>query len=70
MGSKIKPTKGLGKGAGTPIPNPFIGLIFDPMGLLVGQAMGYAMALATGTPPTGPVLINNKPAANVGTEAK
>jgi RHS repeat-associated protein len=57
-------------GVPAPFPNPFIGLIFDPMGLLVGQAMGYAMALATGTPPTGPVFINNKPAANVGTEAK
>jgi len=57
-------------GVPAPFPNPFIGLIFDPMGLLVGQAMGYAVALATGTVPTGPVLINSVPAANVGTEAK
>jgi len=57
-------------GVPAPFPNPFVGLIFDPLGLLVGQAMGYAMALATGTPPTGPVFINSLPAANVGTEAK
>jgi RHS repeat-associated protein len=56
-------------GVPAPFPNPFIGLTWDPGGLLVGQAMGYAMALATGTPPTGPVLINLRPATNVGTEA-
>lgn len=56
-------------GVPAPFPNPFIGLTWDPGGLLVGQAMGYAMALATGTPPTGPVLINFRPATNVGTEA-
>ncbi|MEO8179090.1 MAG: glycohydrolase toxin TNT-related protein [Deltaproteobacteria bacterium] len=57
-------------GVPAPFPNPFVGLIFDPMGLLVGQAMGYAMALATGSAPKGPVFINSMPAANVGTEAK
>jgi len=56
-------------GVPAPFPNPFIGLTWDPGGLLVGQAMGYAMALATGTPPTGPVFINFRPATNVGTEA-
>lgn len=56
-------------GVPAPFPNPFIGLTWDPGGLLVGQAMGYAMALATGTPPSGPVLINFRPATNVGTEA-
>ncbi|HWO14721.1 MAG TPA: DUF6531 domain-containing protein, partial [Polyangiaceae bacterium] len=55
-------------GIPAPIPNPFIGVTMDMASLIVGQAMGYAMALATGTPPEGPVLINMRPAANVGTE--
>jgi RHS repeat-associated protein len=56
-------------GIPVPIPNPFIGMTMDMGALLVGQAMGYAQALATGTPPLGPVLINMRPATNVGTEA-
>lgn len=56
-------------GPPAPFPNPFIGLIFDPGGLLQGQAMGYAEAVYTGTAPKGPVLINGLPAANVGTSA-
>jgi hypothetical protein len=35
----------------TPFPNPFVGMVFDPSGLLTGQAMSMAMALVTGTPP-------------------
>jgi RHS repeat-associated protein len=57
-------------GPPAPFPNPFIGLIFDPMGLLQGQAMGYAAAVYSGTAPKGPVLINGLPAANVGTSAQ
>jgi uncharacterized Zn-binding protein involved in type VI secretion len=54
----------------TPIPNPFIGMVFDPGGLLTGQAMSLGMALLTGTPPKGPVLINFMPATVCGTNAK
>jgi RHS repeat-associated protein len=57
-------------GPPAPFPNPFIGLIFDPMGLLVGQALGYAEAVYAGTAPKGPVLINGLAAANVGTSAQ
>ena len=45
-------------------------MVFDPAGLAVGLGIGAALALATGGTPTGPVLINNMPATNVGTEAK
>ncbi|HVY37530.1 MAG TPA: DUF6531 domain-containing protein [Polyangia bacterium] len=54
----------------TPLPNPFVGMVFDPGGLLTGQAMSLAMALVTGTPPKGPVLINFMPATVCGTNAK
>lgn len=54
----------------TPLPNPFVGMVFDPGGLLTGQAMSMAMALVTGTPPKGPVLINYMPATTCGTNAK
>ena len=53
----------------TPIPNPFVGMVFDPAGLLVGQVMSLAMAMVSGTPPLGPVLINGFPATTVGTNA-
>ncbi|HEX2661031.1 MAG TPA: hypothetical protein VHU40_22280, partial [Polyangia bacterium] len=53
----------------TPIPNPFVGMVFDPGGLLCGQAMSLAMALLTGKPPLGPVIINCMPATTVGTNA-
>ncbi|HEU4582121.1 MAG TPA: DUF6531 domain-containing protein, partial [Polyangiaceae bacterium] len=56
-------------GPPAPFPNPFIGLIFDPGGLLLGQAWGYAKAVYAGTAPKGPVLINGLVAANCGTEA-
>ena len=45
----------------TPIPNPFVGMVFDPGGLLVGQVMSLTMALVSGKPPRGPVLINGFP---------
>ncbi len=53
----------------TPIPNPFVGMVFDPAGLLVGQVMSLTMAMLSGTPPLGPVLINGFPATTVGTNA-
>ncbi|MFL5306814.1 MAG: DUF6531 domain-containing protein, partial [Polyangia bacterium] len=54
----------------TPLPNPFVGMVFDPGGLLTGQAMSLAMALVSGTPPKGPVLVNFMPATTCGTNAK
>ena len=53
----------------TPLPHPYVGVVFDPMGLAMGLAMGAAIAKITGTPAPGPVLINGMPAANTGTEA-
>ncbi len=53
----------------TPLPNPFLGVVFDPAGLAVGLALGAAIAKVTGAPVTGPVLINSMPATNAGTEA-
>jgi RHS repeat-associated protein len=53
----------------TPIPNPFVGMVFDPAGLLVGQVLSVTMALVSGKPPLGPVLINSMPATTVGTNA-
>lgn len=47
----------------TPIPMPFVGMVFDPMGLVVGAAIG----MATGGGP-GLVLVNGIPATNCGTE--
>jgi RHS repeat-associated protein len=56
-------------GPPAPFPNPFIGLIFDPKGLFMGQLIGHAVTFYTGTAPKGPVLINGLVAANVGTSA-
>lgn len=53
----------------TPLPNPFVGMVFDPAGLVVGLAIGNVIGALTGSPPTGPVLVNMLPAANTGTEA-
>jgi YD repeat-containing protein len=41
----------------TPLPHPFVGLIFDPAGFAIGSLLSG-----------GAVLINNMPAANTGTE--
>ena len=46
----------------TPVPMPFVGMVFDPAGLMVGAAIG----MATGGGP-GLVLVNGVPATNVGT---
>ncbi|MBX3269699.1 MAG: hypothetical protein KF729_05535, partial [Sandaracinaceae bacterium] len=53
----------------TPFPNPFVGLVFDPVGLAVGLVIDNVIGALTGSPPTGPVLVNLLPAANTGTEA-
>jgi RHS repeat-associated protein len=53
-----------------PVPHPFIGIVFDPLGLAVGMAIGAAISGAFGGPFSGPVFINGMPAANTGTEVK
>jgi len=53
----------------TPLPHPFVGLVFDPAGVIVGAAISAAMSGILGTPFTGPVMVNMMPAANTGTEA-
>ncbi|RKH56655.1 DUF6531 domain-containing protein [Corallococcus llansteffanensis] len=46
----------------TPVPMPFVGMVFDPVGLALGAAIG----MATGGGP-GLVLVNGLPVANCGT---
>lgn len=53
----------------TPIPNPFVGMIWDPMGLAVGILIDQVIGQLTGSPPTGAVIVNSLPATNTGTEA-
>ncbi len=48
----------------TPIPMPFMGLVFDPFGLIVSAGLGMAMGGGPGI-----VLVNGLPATNCGTEA-
>jgi YD repeat-containing protein len=52
----------------TPFPNPFVGMIFDPLGLGVGLVISDVIGAVCGSPPTGPVVVNFLPAANTGTE--
>jgi RHS repeat-associated protein len=54
-----------------PFPHPFVGLVFDPIGLLVGLAINNAIGLATGSQSglRGPVLINSLPATTTATVA-
>ncbi|MSP17815.1 MAG: hypothetical protein EXR73_14625, partial [Myxococcales bacterium] len=47
----------------TPIPMPFVGIVFDPMGLVTGAAIGMLMGGGPGL-----VLVNGLPATNCGTE--
>src|SRR3954465_3701026 len=54
----------------TPLPNPFVGMVDDPIGLAIGRGLAAVIALATGGTPTGPVTINFCIATNVGTNAK
>jgi len=53
-----------------PVPHPFIGIVYDPAGLLVGMAISAAMSGVFGGSFSGPVLINGMPAANTGTQVK
>jgi RHS repeat-associated protein len=51
-------------------PHPYIGLVFDPMGLVVGLAISNVIgAVAGGGGFKGPVLVNGLPATNAGTES-
>lgn len=54
----------------TPFPHPFVGLVFDPVGMIMGEITAALMALATGAPPqpTGLVLIGVMPATCTGDE--
>ena len=53
-----------------PVPHPFIGIVYDPVGLVVGMVISNAIAGAFGGPFSGPVLINGMPAAHTGTNVK
>ncbi|WP_437500869.1 RHS repeat-associated core domain-containing protein [Sorangium sp. So ce1099] len=48
--------------APVPLPHPFIGIVFDPIGFLVGAAIGAVFGGG------GPVLVNGMPVGNTGTE--
>ena len=47
----------------TPVPLPFVGLVFDPLGLAIGAAIGTALS---GSP--GLVQVNGLPVTNCGTD--
>jgi RHS repeat-associated protein len=53
-----------------PVPHPFIGIVFDPIGLGVTVAISAAMSGLFGGPFKGPVFINGMPAAHTGTQVK
>jgi hypothetical protein len=40
----------------TPLPHPFVGIIYDPAGLIVGAVISAGISVVTGTPFKGPVL--------------
>lgn len=46
-----------------PLPNPFIGALFDPIGAAVGAAIGAVFGGG------GPVFVNGQMTGNTGTEA-
>lgn len=55
----------------TPFPMPFVGQVeFSAVGLLMGIGIGAAMSFVTGSPPTGPVVVNGFHAVKTGDEAK
>ncbi|HTJ81877.1 MAG TPA: DUF6531 domain-containing protein, partial [Polyangiaceae bacterium] len=47
-----------------PLPHPFVGVVFDPLGAAIGAALGAAFGGG------GPVLVNGMPTGNTGTEVK
>jgi RHS repeat-associated protein len=48
----------------TPLPHPFVGVVFDPIGAAVGAAMGAVFGGG------GPVVVNGMPIGNTGTEVQ
>jgi RHS repeat-associated protein len=58
--------------APVPFPHPFIGIIWDPMGYIVGELVGAAISIAMGAPPspTGPVIIHGMMSTVTGDETK
>ncbi|MCB9718926.1 MAG: type II toxin-antitoxin system death-on-curing family toxin [Myxococcales bacterium] len=52
-----------------PFPHPFVGVIFDPFGMVVDELIGAGMALLGAPPPPGPVLVGGVPATATGDEA-
>lgn len=51
-------------------PHPFIGLVFDPVGLIIGLVISNAIGAASGQEGlVGPVLVNGLPATTAGTNA-
>ena len=53
-----------------PVPHPFIGIVYDPMSVVVGMAISAATSGLFGGSFSGPVLINGMPAANTGMQVK
>ena len=54
--------------APVPLPHPFVGLIYDPAGLIVGAAIAGGMAAFSEAPFKGPVLVNSLPSAHTGVQ--
>lgn len=55
-----------------PFPHPFIGIIWDPKGYIMGELVGAAISLAMGgsISPSGPVLVHNMMGTVTGDDAK
>jgi len=53
-----------------PFPHPFMGMVFDPGGLIAGLLISNALGMMAGEPLKGPVFINIMPATNTGTDVK
>jgi RHS repeat-associated protein len=53
-----------------PVPHPFIGIVYDPIGQVVGMAINASISGLFGGSFKGPVLINGMPAANTGMRVK
>lgn len=54
----------------TPLPHPFIGFVFDPMGLAMGIAIGAVVGAISGGGGAGIVLANGLPVGNTGTNVQ
>lgn len=52
-----------------PFPHPFVGVVFDPVGLIMDEVIGAAMELMGAPPPPGPVLVGGVPATATGDDA-